>query len=534
MKIVIADDLPTSAVQVLEQVDGWVVDHRPRRSVEDLQRALADAEALIVRSATTVDRPLIAASPCLRVIARAGTGVDNVDVQAASERGILVLNSPGANSTSVAEHACALMLSLARAIPAADAAMKRQHWNKKGFTGAELRGKTLGIVGLGRIGQEVAHRARSFGMNVIAHDPFISSQLAQDLGVALHPLDEVCRRSHYLTLHLPSTGTTKGLINAERLALCQPGTCLINTARGDLIEEGALLDALESGRIAGAALDVFGEEPPRDWRLASHPAVIATPHIAASTKEAQELVGIDTVLAVKDYFLDGIVRNAVNFPSIGVEEYRRLRPFLLMAERLGTIVSQMGEARTHAVGLRYYGELAQARSELLGPAVLVGLFRPILSTAVTAVNARAIAASRGIEIVESRSSRGRDYTSLLSVKLHTDAGERWVEGTVFEPGRPRLVSVAGVPVEAPLEGTLLLLANDDQPGVIGLVGTILGRAGVNIANFALGRTDTGAMGIVNLDDDDEGPLSSPTLTEALLREVRRISAVREAWLIRLA
>jgi D-3-phosphoglycerate dehydrogenase len=533
MKIVIADELSTSAVNVLAEVDGLDVDHRPGRSLDELRRSLLDAEALVVRSATKVDRALIEQAPVLRVIARAGTGVDNVDVAAASERGILVVNSPGANSISVAEHACALMLSLARAIPAADAAMKRQTWNKKGLTGAELRGKTLGIVGLGRIGQEVAQRARSFGMDVIAHDPFIAAHLAQDLGVALNPLDELFRKSDYITLHLPSTATTRRLVSKERLTLCRPGVRIINTARGDLIDESALFDAIESGQVGGAALDVFGEEPPRDWRLAAHRAVIATPHIAASTKEAQELVGIDTVLAVKDYLLDGIVRNAVNFPSIGQEEYRRLRPFLLMAERLGSFIGQMGEARINAVGLRYYGELAQARNDMLGPSVLVGFFKPILSTAITAVNARAVASGRGIELVESRSSRTRDYTSLLSVKVQTHEGERWVEGTVFEPGRPRLVSVQGIPVEAPLEGTLLVLANNDQPGVIGLVGTTLGSRGVNIANFALGRNESGAVGIVNLDIDADGPVDSDAL-EDLLKDVRKISAVREAWLIRVS
>jgi D-3-phosphoglycerate dehydrogenase len=533
MKIVIADELSTSAVEVLAQIESFRIDNRPGRSLDDLRRSLVDAEALVVRSATKVDRALIEQAPALRVIARAGTGVDNVDVSAASERGILVVNSPGANSISVAEHACALMLSLARAIPTADAAMKRHSWDKKGLTGAELRGKTLGIVGLGRIGQEVAQRARSFGMEVIAHDPFISVQVAQDLGVVLHTLDDVFRKSHYITLHLPSTAATRGVVNKERLALCQAGVRIINTARGDLIDEPALIDALGSGQVGGAALDVFGEEPPRDWQLAAHPAVIATPHIAASTKEAQELVGIDTVLAVKDYLVEGIVRNAVNFPSIGLDEYRRLRPFLLMAERLGSIVGQMGEARINAVGLRYYGEIAQGRNDLLGPSVLVGLFKPILSTAITAVNARAMASGRGIELVESRSTRTRDYTSLLSVKVQTDSGERWMEGTVFATGRPRLVSVSGIPVEAPLEGTLLVLANNDEPGVIGLVGTILGSRGINIANFALGRNANGAIGIVNLDTDTEESPDSSALDD-LLKEVRKISAVREAWLIRLA
>ncbi len=532
MKIVIADELPSSAVQRLREVEGWTIDDRPGRSIDELCRALADAHGLIVRSATTVDRTLLGHAPDLKVVARAGTGVDNVDVTFASSRGILVLNAPGANSISVAEHTCALMLALARSIPAADAAMKRHRWEKKAFTGAELRGKTLGIIGLGRVGQEVAHRAQSFGMQVVAHDPYISAQVGLDLGVDLVALEEVCQRADYLSLHLPSASGTRGFLAADRLALCKRGVRIINTARGDLVDERALADGLESGQIAGAALDVFDREPPADWRLVSHPNVIATPHIAASTHEAQELVGIETACAVRDYLRDGIIRNAVNFPSLNQEESRRLQPFLALAERLGSLAAQIGEARTQGVGVRYYGELAHAQNDLLCSAVLVGLFKPILSSSVTLVNAREVAAGRGLEVIESRSSRSRDYTSLLSVKLHTSDGERWVEGTVFEPGRPRLVSLDGVPVEAPLEGTLLVIANDDQPGVIGAVGTILGRHGVNIANFALGRSHNGAIGIVNVDEVLR-PTSPGSDAQVALEEIRSIRAVRWAWLVRL-
>ena len=355
MRIVVADDLPASALDLLRAEAGWVVDARPGRTAAALAADLADADALLVRSATKVDAQLIAAAPRLRIVARAGTGVDNVDVAAASARGVLVVNAPGANSISVAEHACALMLALARAVPAADRAMKDARWEKKKFVGTELRGKTLGIAGLGRIGQEVALRARAFGMQLAAHDPYISKEIADGLGVALMTLDDLCATADYLTLHLPSTPETKHLFNDERFARCRPGIRLINTARGELIDEDALRRALESGIVGGAALDVFNHEPPSDWSLAQLPQVIATPHIAASTEEAQELVGTETAATVRDFLRDGIVRNAVNFPSINPEELQRLQPWIRLSDHLAGLVSQMGTARIEELGVRYYG-----------------------------------------------------------------------------------------------------------------------------------------------------------------------------------
>src|SRR6476659_8973939 len=355
MKIVIADDLPASAVALLADVEGWQLDAKPGRPLPELLTAVADADALIVRSATRVTAEVIAAAPKLRVIARAGTGVDNVDLDAASARGIVVMNAPGANSISVAELALAQMLALARHLPAADAAMKQHKWEKKKFAGVEVRGKTLGLIGLGRIGQEVALRARAFGMEIVAHDPFISAELAAQVGAQLRTLDEVCAEADYLSLHLPATAGTRKMFDAARLARCKKGLKIINTARGELIDEAALADAIRSGHIGGAALDVFAEEPPKDWTLAQLPNVIATPHIAASTGEAQEMVGVETAAAVRDFLREGVIRNAVNFPSVPAEIFARLRPYLTLAERLGSLVAQMGEARTAAVGVRYYG-----------------------------------------------------------------------------------------------------------------------------------------------------------------------------------
>jgi len=523
LKIVVADDLPGSALDVL-RAEGWNVDARTGRAPEQLATDVADAEAIVVRSATKVTAPLIQAAPKLRVIARAGTGVDNVDVPAASARGVVVMNAPGANSISVAELAVALMLALARHVPAADSAMKQGKWEKKKFLGEEVREKTLGLAGLGRIGQEVARRAAAFDMRIIAHDPFISEDVASDLGVELVSLDQLFARSDFLSLHMPSTPTTKNIVNAERLAKAKKGIRIINTARGDLIDEGALADAIESGHIGGAALDVFQKEPTVDHRLQTLPQVVATPHIAASTREGQELVGMETMAALRDFLRDGIIRNAVNFPSVSAEEFNRLKPFLDLGERLGHFVAQMNEGRVKALGVRYYGDLAAGRTDMIANAVLVGLFKPMLEAGVTPVNARNVAHERGIEIIESRSTRSRNYTSLLSVKLHTPDGERWIEGAVVERTIPRLVLLDGISVEAPLEGTMIVIHNTDQPGVIGAIGTILGRHNVNIANFALGREGDSAIGVVIVDAASVG--------EAVLDEIRKVQGIREVRLVR--
>ena len=524
MKIVVADDLPVSALDLL-RAEGWNIDARTARPPDQLAADLADADALVVRSATKVTAPLITAAPRLRVIARAGTGVDNVDVTAASGRGIVVMNAPGANSVSVAELAIGFLLALARHVPAADAAMKQGKWEKKKFMGEEVRDKTLGLAGLGRIGQEVARRAAAFGMRIVAHDPFIAEHVAADLGVELVSLDDLFARADYVSLHMPSNDKTRHLVNADRLSRSRKGIRIINTARGDLIDEGALADAIESGQVGGAALDVFQTEPPTDPRLQKLPQVIATPHIAASTREGQELVGVETAAALRDFLKDGIIRNAVNFPSVSAEEFIRLRPFIELGERLGAFIAQMNDSRANGLGVRYYGELAEARNDMLGNAVLVGLFKQILEAGVTPVNARSIAADRGLEIVESRSTRPRNYTSLISVKLHTSDGERWVEGAVFERTSPRLVLLDGIGIEAPLGGTMIVIRNNDQPGVIGEVGTILGRHGVNIANFALGRDGARAIGVVIVDE-------TAPIPDAVLADLRRVKAIQEARIVR--
>jgi len=527
MKIIISDDLPASAVSLLQEVSGWTVDARSGRPKQDLINDIADADALLVRSATKVTKDVIDAAHKLKIIARAGSGVDNVDLEAASARGVIVTNAPGGNSISVAEHALALMLALARSISTADNAMKQQRWEKKSLLGAELRDKTLGIVGFGRIGQALAHRARAFGMRIIAHDPFISAQVADDLDVELADLDTLCGRADYISLHLPNTEQTLRLFNADRFAKCKKGVRIINTARGELIDEAALLAALQSGHVGGAGLDVFQKEPPTDWALASFPRVVATPHIAASTAEAQELVGLDVAAGVRDYLQHGVVRNAVNFASVPAEEFKRMHPFMLLGERLGQAAAQLVGGRTDGIGIRYYGGLAEGGNELIAGSVLVGFLRHQLSGGVTLVNARRLAADRGIDVVETRSARTRRFTSLLSLKLHTDEGERWVEGTLIDQSGPRLVLVDGIAIEAPLAGALIVIRNQDTPGVIGEVGTVLGKHGVNIANFALGRDAHGALGVVNVDES-----GSKRVDQSVIDALAAIPAIRDARLIR--
>jgi D-3-phosphoglycerate dehydrogenase / 2-oxoglutarate reductase len=525
MKIVVADDLPAGALNLL-RAEGWDVDARSGRAPDALASDLATADAIVVRSATKVTAALIDAAPKLRAIARAGTGVDNVDVPAATARGIVVMNAPGANSVSVAELAMGLVLALARHLPAADAAMKQGKWEKKKFMGEEVRDKVLGLAGLGRIGQEVARRASAFGMRIIAHDPFISEQMAADLGVELVSIDNLFARSDFLSLHMPSNAQTRRLVNADRLARAKKGLRIINTARGDLVDEAALADAIESGHIAGAGLDVFDKEPTVDHRLQSLPQVIASPHIAASTREGQELVGEETAAALRDFLKDGLIRNAVNFPSVSAEEFKRLLPFADLGERLGTFIAQMNEQRVSAITVEYFGELAQAKTAMIKNAVLAGLFKPILATGITVVNAASVAAERGIEVVESNSTRTRNYPSLISVKVRTSQGERQVEGALFEHATPRLVGIDGVAIEAHLEGTMIVTCNTDEPGVIGAVGTTLGKHHINIAQFALGRDGDRAMGVVTVDE----PTPIPDL---VLEELRTLKAIREARLVRL-
>lgn len=520
MNILVAEAIAPSGIEVLREA-GWNVDVRSATTPTEMEAIIGDYDAVIVRSQTRLTARAIQRAQRLKVIGRAGAGVDNVDLEAATARGILVMNTPGSNSVSVAEHTFGLMLALMRHLVAANDSVKRGEWERKLFLGRELRGKTLGLIGLGKVGQEVAKRAKAFGMTVIAHDPFIAERLAQDLDVRLVPLEELLALSDIISLHASLTRATRGMINRETIARMKPGVILINTARGELVDEAALLGGLDSGRIAAAGLDVFAEEPPRNRRLLEHPRVLATPHVGASTIEAQELVGVEIALQVRDYLQSGVIRNAVNFPALTPEELQRLGPFLELGEKLGAFIAQIARVRPSEIGLRYYGELSRANVYPISNAVLCGVLRQMLDEEVNLINARLKAEERNIEVIETRSSRARSYANLISVQLRDGAGGvDWVEGTVLHPENLRLVSVDGVTLEIPLTPYMLLIRNEDVPGVIGRVGTVLGNAQVNIGHFALARggADLMAIGVLTLD--------SP-ISDDVLAEIRRLPAIRD-------
>ena len=527
MKIVLAEKVSPATVQVFEAEPGWEVlthDKLP----DGLPPALADADALIVRSAVQVDDALMEKAPKLRVIGRAGVGVDNIDAEAATRRGIVVMNTPGANAVAVAELTIGLMLALARKLPAANSSMHAGKWEKKSLQGAELKGKTLGVLGLGRIGLEVARRARGFGLEILGSDPFVSAAVARENGILLVSLEELFAKADYLTLHVGLTPQTNGIINAKTLAGMKKGVRIINCARGELVDEAALVEALKSGHVAGAALDVFPEEPPRNSAYAGLDNVILTPHIAGSTSEAQEAVGIQIARQVREYLKLGVVQNAVNLPSLTHEEYVQLAPYIDLAERLGSFLAQAGKGGIEAIHLIYGGALIEAKTDLVRNSAIAGLLEG--SENVNRINAAAVAEERGIRVHEDRQHQIRGGAgTALAVKLHTADGTSDATATVIHGEQPRLLEFDGIDVEAPLEGTLLVCRNIDVPGVIGKIGSILGEYGVNIANFALGRDRSGtkpvhALAVVQVD-----PPVPPAVLEALLR----IEALLEVKLVKL-
>ncbi|MEJ2009793.1 MAG: phosphoglycerate dehydrogenase [Acidobacteriota bacterium] len=523
MKVLIADNVSKRAVEILEEEKSWNVVFLPGRKDKSLVDEIADADALVVRSATKVRADLLAHAKRLRAIGRAGSGVDNVDLEAATMRGIVVMNTPGGNANSVAEQTMGLLVCLARRIPQADASMKKGAWEKKKLTGTELRGKTLGLIGLGRVGSEVARLARAFEMDVVAYDPYVPSRLAQEQGVRLVKLEDLLQSSDYISLHTAATPETHHLINAATLSQMRPGVRIVNCARGDLIKQEDLLQALESGHVAGAALDVFEKEPPMDSPLVAHPNVIATPHIAGSTDEAQEIVGIRIAEQIRDYLRLGVPRNAVNMPAISPEEYKKLEPYIQLGEKLGAFAAQIAGERIEEVKISYDGGLSELDTHLVKNAVLKGVLGKALSEAVNLINAGALAQERGLEVVEVRSARRATYSNSLGIALQTESDSLSVLGMVGRRGM-YILGVSEIDIEAPLKGYLLFIRNQDVPGVIGRVGTILGEHKVNIANFALGRSQQAgeALGLVNVDD---------SIPQEVLAEIRKIAAVRFACVV---
>jgi D-3-phosphoglycerate dehydrogenase len=532
MKIVLAEKVSPATLAVLKQEPGWTVvtaDQIAKLGPGGLEAELADADALVVRSAVQVDAKLLESAPKLRLIGRAGVGVDNIDTDAATHRGIVVMNTPGANAVAVAELTLGLMIAMARAVPRANATMHAAKWEKKSLQGSELRGKTLGIVGLGRIGLEVARRARSFGMELIGYDPFIAPVIARENQVTLVPIDEIFKKSDYLTLHVGLTTQTEGMINATSLAIMKKGVRIVNCARGELIVDEALAEAVRTGQVAGAALDVFRHEPLKDSPYFGLDSVLLSPHIAGSTDEAQEAIGIQLAMQVRDYLKLGVVQNAVNLPSLSHEEYVELAPYIEMAERLGLFLSHATPGNLENIQITYAGRLAQGKTDLIRNAVICGVLAN--SEVVNRINAATIAQERGIRIQEEKKEFTTGGTgSTLKIVLHSTDGDASASATVLHGNSPRLLTYDGIDIEAPLNGTLLAIRNHDVPGVVGRIGTILGEHSLNIANFALGRSVRSqrvpqgqALAVVQIDVQD--PSDATAAIEAL-RKIEAIASVR--------
>lgn len=506
-KVLISDDLSPRAAEIFRE-RGIDVDVKVGLKPDQLKDIIGGYDGLAVRSATKVTADILAAAERLKVIGRAGIGVDNIDVPAATARGVVVMNTPFGNSITTAEHAIAMMMALARQIPAADRSTHAGRWEKSRFMGVELYGKTLGVIGCGNIGAIVADRAQGLKMRVIAYDPFLSPERAEDLGVEKVDLDELLRRSDFITLHTPMTEQTRGMIDAAALAKTKPGVRIVNCARGGLVVEKDLRAAIESGHVAGAALDVFEVEPARDNVLFGLEQVVATPHLGASTSEAQENVALQVAEQMADFLLLGAVANAINMPSLSAEDAPRLRPYMKLAEQLGSFAGQLTETGLKAATITYEGHVAELNTRPLTAVVLEGLLRPLLAS-VNMVNAPLVARERDITVSEVKTEGPTDYQTLISLTVETERRQRTVAGTLFGGRHTRVVQVQDIHFEAELGPHMLYIRNQDKPGFIGKLGTILGEAGVNIANFNLGRAEKGGDAIALVEID--GPCPEPVL-----------------------
>src|SRR5450755_1007954 len=520
-RVLISDALSSAAVQIFRD-RGVEVDFQPNlgKDKDRLAEIIGDFDGLAVRSATKVTAKILEKAARLKVIGRAGIGVDNVDIPAATGKGIIVMNTPFGNSITTAEHAITLMLALARQIPQADGSTQAGKWEKNRFMGVEITGKTLGVIGCGNVGSIVADRAIGLKMKVIAYDPYLSAERAVNLGGEKVELDELWRRADFITLHTPLTDKTRDIINAETLKLTKKGMRLINCARGELVDEAALCEALKSGHVAGAAVDVFREEPATQSCLFGLPNVVCTPHLGASTMEAQENVALQVAEQMADYLLRGAISNAVNFPSISAEEAPKLRPFIALAEKLGSFAGQLTEDPIKEVHITYEGAVAQMKIKALTSAVLSGLLRPMLGD-VNVVSAPVVARERGMAVEETTREAAGDYDSLITLTVETARQTRAVSGTVFADGRPRLVNIKGIRMDAEFGPSMIYITNLDKPGFIGRFSSTLGEAGINIATFHVGREAPGGNAIALIEIDGELP-------NDLLAKVRALPQVQQA------
>jgi D-3-phosphoglycerate dehydrogenase len=520
-KVLISDALSSAAVQIFKD-RGITVDFQPNlgKDRDKLAAIIGEFDGLAIRSATKVTPKILDQAKKLKVIGRAGIGVDNVHIPAATARGIIVMNTPFGNSITTAEHAITLMLAVARQIPQADASTQAGKWEKNRFMGVEITGKTLGVIGCGNIGSIVADRAIGLKMKVIAFDPFLSPERALDLGVEKVDLDELFRRADFITLHTPLTEKTRNIIGQEAIAKLKNGVRIVNCARGGLVDEKALAAALDSGKVAGAAFDVFTTEPATENPLFGHANVVCTPHLGAATSEAQENVALQVAEQMSDYLLRGAISNAVNFPSITAEEAPKLKPFIALAEKLGSFAGQLTDTGIKKVQIVYEGAVAQMKTKALTSAAVAGLLRPMLED-VNVVSAPIVAKERGIIVEEVTRESGGDYESLITVTVETERQSRFVSGTVFADGRPRIVNIKGIRMDAEFGSSMIYITNQDKPGFIGRFSSTLGEAGINIATFHVGREAPGgsAVALIEIDGD---------LPEDVLAKVRALPQVQQA------
>lgn len=510
-KVLVSDPVAPECLEVFKEAAGFEVDYRPGLKSADLLEMIPAYAGLIVRSETRVSADVIERASRLRAVVRAGVGVDNIDVAAATRRGILVMNCPGGNTVAAAEHTIALMLSLARNVPQACASVKAGKWERGKFVGAEVTGKTLGVIGLGKVGREVARRAVGLDMRVIGYDPFVTEEAAKALNIEIAPMDEVIASADFLTLHVPLTPETRGLLGRETLARMRPGARIVNVARGGIIDEAALAEAIREGKIAGAALDVFEKEPvdPQSPLLALE-KVIVTPHLGASTREAQEAVGKASAAQIIAYLRDGAVANAVNMVAIDPALARKVEPWQRLCERLGSLAAQLREGAVRRVVISYAGEFfATNERKLLTLALLKGFLRHYVDAPVNYVNAAVFAREHGVDVVEQTSLLTEGFLNLVSMTVETTAGARRVAGTIFGERHPRLVYIDGYDCDALPEGSMFFVSNNDTPGIIGKIGTLLGAAGVNIATMSVGRDRSGgtALAILNVDSPVPAPVA---------------------------
>ncbi len=527
-RVLVSDPLGPGGMSELKKEKNIQVDEKSGLAPEELKKIIGEYDAIIIRSGTRLTKDILEAAGKLRVIGRAGVGVDNVDLDAATKRGIIVMNTPEGNTISTAEHTFSMLMALARNIPQAAVSVKSGEWKRHDFLGTELNGKTLGVIGFGRIGREVAKRAHAFGMRVVVFDPFISKASVKEQPIEFMELKALLAASDFITVHTPLTAETKHLLNEQTLKFCKKGVKLINCARGGILEEKALLAALKSGHVSGAALDVFEKEPPGENPLLKFPQVISTPHLGAATQEAQENVAIDVVHQVLDALYERAIKNAVNLPSLDPETYKVLKPWISLAEKIGMLQVQLFGGSLKNVNIRYGGEVTRYTLNPLTIAVVKGLLTPICGETVNFVNAPAMAKERGIVVTESRSTQAEDYSNYIEVEMTAGDKETTIMGTIAGNQQLRIVHINEFLIDVEPEGFVIFIQNEDQPGVVGTVGTILGKNKINIAEMSLGRVLKGkkmlALTVINTDNE---------VPEKVLAEIKKFSPILDVKVVKL-